>query len=175
MSTPPRITRILIISSLALAFVASLPGQSLLQTAKPVEQIVPQDTIITLERTACYGTCPIYKLTISGNGAVIFEGKRFVKKVGTSRFVIPEAQVRELVDAFEKINYFDLKDQYVKPEDGCRQRETDNPSAVTSLMLRGKSKSVTHYHGCIGPEVLRQLEKLEQAIDNAANSAQWIR
>jgi hypothetical protein len=31
--------------------------------------------VITLERTACFGTCPIYRLTIQGNGQVVYEGE----------------------------------------------------------------------------------------------------
>ena len=119
--------------------------------------------------------CPIYKVSISADGAVVFEGNRFVKKVGTARSTISEEQIRELLAAFEKINYFELSDQYVKPEDGCKQWLTDNPSAITSITRNGKSKSVTHYYGCRGLEVLKELERLEQAIDDAVNSAQWIR
>jgi hypothetical protein len=175
MSILPRVTRISIIASLALAFWAYLPGNSPVQTVTPGEQTVPQDTLITLERTGCYGMCPIYKVSISADGAVVFEGNRFVKKVGTARSAISEEQIRELLAGFEKINYFELNDQYVKPEDGCKQWLTDNPSAVTSITRNGKSKSVTHYYGCRGLEVLKELEKLEQAIDDAVNSSQWIR
>ncbi|MCI0516543.1 MAG: DUF6438 domain-containing protein, partial [Woeseiaceae bacterium] len=40
---------------------------------------------ITLERTACYGTCPMYKVTIASEGAVTFEGQRFTKTIGTAK------------------------------------------------------------------------------------------
>src|SRR6476661_539764 len=141
MSILPRVTRISIIASLAVAFCACLPETVQVQTAKPNEQTVPQDTLITLERTGCYGMCPIYKVSISADGAVVFEGNRFVKKVGTARSVISEEQIRELLAGFEKINYFELSDQYAKPEDGCKQWLTDNPSAITSIISNGKSKS----------------------------------
>jgi len=49
--------------------------------------------------------CPIYKVSISADGAVVFEGKRFVKKVGAARTAISQDQIRELIVAFEKINY----------------------------------------------------------------------
>lgn len=171
----PRVLRILIITSLALSSWAYSPPKSRLQTSKPTEQTVPQDTLITLERTGCYGMCPIYKVSISPDGTVVFEGKRFVKKVGTARSVITEEQIRELIGAFEKINYFELSDQYMGPDDGCKQWFTDHPSAITSITRNGKSKSVTHYYGCRGLDVLKDLERLEQAIDDAVNTAQWIR
>jgi uncharacterized protein DUF6438 len=175
MSILRRIPRISLIATLAVACCTCFPETSRLQTAKPGGQTVPQDTLITLERTGCYGMCPIYKVSISADGAVVFEGNRFVKKVGSARSAISDEQIRELLVAFEKINYFELSDQYAKPEDGCKQWLTDHPSAITSITRNGKSKSVTHYYGCRGVDVLKELEKLEQAIDEAVNSAQWIR
>ena len=175
MSILPRSIRVLIITTLALGFWGYLPEGSRMEMDTASAQKAPPDTLITLERTGCYGMCPIYKVSISADGTVIFEGTRFVKKVGTARSTISEEQIRELIVAFDKINYFELRDQYVKPEDGCKQWLTDNPSAITSINRSGKSKSVTHYYGCRGIEVLKDLEKLEQAIDNAVNSGQWIR
>jgi hypothetical protein len=175
MSILHRVLRISLIMSFAVACYACFPETTRLQTTKPGEMKVPEDTLITLERTGCYGMCPIYKVSISADGAVVFEGNRFVKKVGTARSAISEEQIRELLAGFEKINYFELNDQYVKPEDGCKQWLTDNPSAITSITRNGKSKLVTHYYGCRGLEVLKELEKLEQAIDDAVNSSQWIR
>jgi hypothetical protein len=138
-------------------------------------QQAPQDTLITLERTVCYGMCPSYKLTISADGAVVFEGRRFVKKIGTAQSTISQEQLRGLIDRFDKINYFGLRNRYQDPADGCEGYVTDNPSANTSIRINGKSKSVRHYYGCTGIEMLGELTKLEQAIDDAVNSAQWIR
>ncbi|MEK6287530.1 MAG: DUF6438 domain-containing protein [Acidobacteriota bacterium] len=176
MWTISRINLLLILSALAApsAFAHERQGNRIQKRASS-EQGVPRDTLITLERTGCYGMCPIYKLTISADGSVLFEGNRFVKKVGTAKSAISQEQIRELIVAFEKINYFDLKDRYERPEDDCKQWVTDHPSALTSITLNGTSKSVIHYYGCRGVEVLAKLEKLEQAIDDAVNSAQWIR
>jgi hypothetical protein len=139
------------------------------------EQDIPRDTVIVLERTACYGTCPIYKITISGDGSVVFEGRRFVKKTGTAKAAISQQQVRELLAEFEEIKFFDLRSQYAEREDGCKEWWTDMPSAITSISSNGKSKSVKHYYGCQGLKVLTELQRLEHAIDLAVDSAQWIR
>jgi Domain of unknown function (DUF6438) len=174
MRTLSEINRLIILAAL-LPALAIAQANGRFQSIEASKQVVPPDTLITLERTVCYGTCPIYKMTISSNGSVVFEGRRFVKKVGTAKSAISQEQLRVLLAAFEKIRYFELRDRYEQPEDGCEQWVTDNPSAITSLTLNGKSKSVRHYHGCSGIEVLTELGKLEQAIDDAVNSAQWIR
>jgi uncharacterized protein DUF6438 len=165
-----------------LALVASLATLLLLTCARvvrsqeshPAAQI-PRDSLITLERTICYGMCPSYKLRISADGAVVFEGRRFVKTVGTAQSAISQDQLRELLAKFEKLDYFNLRNRYEGPRDGCEGLVTDHPSALTSITTNGKTKSVRHYYGCRGVEVLDELTKLEQAIDDAVNSEQWIR
>jgi hypothetical protein len=136
---------------------------------------VPRDTVITLERTECYGFCPSYILTITADGSVIFEGRRHVKKLGAAKSTISRERLLALIGEFEKINYFELRDRYEDNSDGCKEWRIDHPSAITSITVNGKSKSVRHYYGCIGLDVLAKLESLEQAIDEAANTAQWIR
>lgn len=134
---------------------------------------IPKDTRIILARTACFGSCPIYKLTISANGCVVFEGKRFVKKVGTFKSKISRAQLQQLIAEFENIQYFSLRDQYTTQKDGC-ELATDNPSVITSLKINGKSKTVIHYHGCRGVKKLEELTKLEDQIDKIAGSSRWV-
>ncbi|HWN99119.1 MAG TPA: DUF6438 domain-containing protein [Blastocatellia bacterium] len=151
-----------------------LAGASGIQAIAETQQ-VPQDTQITLERTLCYGMCPSYRLTISADGSVLFEGRKFVKKVGIAQSRISPETLRNLIDRFERINYFDLRNRYQDTEDGCEGAVMDAPSALTSIKINGKSKSVRHYLGCEGVEALDGLTKLEQAIDDAANTAQWIR
>lgn len=171
MRGPTRTILLLIFTSLAAVSVFGGSGNPVSNRS----QDVPTDMLITLERTACYGMCPDYKLTISADCSVAFEGRRFVKKIGIAKSTISQAQLRELLSAFEKINYFRLRDRYEDYTDGCKQWWTDNPSAFTSIRINGKSKSVRHYYGCRGIDELDDLKNLEQTIDDLVNSAQWIR
>jgi hypothetical protein len=177
----PRRARTLSSGQIIRVFALSLLTASVLMAAAPsslsnrLTQDIPKDTLITLERTPCFGMCSAYKITISADGRVVFEGRHDVKKIGTAKSMISQQALRELVAAFERIGYFDLRDAYNEPEDGCKQWATDNPSAITSITIGGKSKRVEHYYGCYGIEVLAELKKLEQAIDDAVNSQRWIR
>src|SRR5262245_27804547 len=65
-------------------------------TANPTENMF-SDLVITLERTACHGTCPIYKLTINGDGTVIYEGQDFVQVKGEQTASLSLDQIQELV------------------------------------------------------------------------------
>lgn len=173
MSSTTRINRLVLCALSMTLFVFAYA--TTFQTSTAAAQQIPQDTLITLERTVCYGMCPSYRLTISADGGVVFEGRRFVKTVGTAQSTISKEKLRELIDRFEKINYFRLRNRYEDNRDGCEGVVTDHPSANTSIRINGTSKSVRHYLGCRGVEVLDDLIKLEQAIDDAVNTAQWIR
>jgi hypothetical protein len=134
---------------------------------------IPSDTVMTLERSSCFGPCPVYKLAIYAGGKVVFEGKENVKKTGKIEGRITRAQVRELLSAFEQLGYFNLKERY--SEKDCPEMWTDFPSAKTSLTSNGRSKTVNHYHGCRGLEILEKLTKLEARIDEAVNVDQWVK
>ena len=126
-----------------------------------------KDVVITLERTACFGTCPVYSLTIQGNGTVIYEGKDFVEVKGKAEITITQDQIDELISEFEKVDYFSLKDSYME------RTITDAPTVSTSISINGKTKTVEHYHGDFSaPE---KLTELEDKIDEIVNSDQWTK
>lgn len=126
-----------------------------------------KDVVITLERTVCFGACPEYKLSIHGDGTVIYEGMRFVRIEGTVKTTISEHKIQQLVSEFQRIDYFSLEDSYEE------HNATDMPSAITSITINGKTKTIRHYHGDFSaPE---ELTKLEDRIDEIVNTDQWIK
>jgi hypothetical protein len=126
-----------------------------------------KDLIITLERTACNGTCPVYKLTIYGNGSVVYEGKGFVKTIGRITSNIGEERIRKLISLFNEIDFFSLKESY-------EERDVpDMASARTSINLGDNTKSVRHYYGDLTAP--KKLTKLEHMIDKITTSNRWIK
>lgn len=124
-------------------------------------------TIIKLQRGPCFGPCPIYKVTIYGNGTVIYIGKEFVKTKGKHKINIGDGKIRELISEFEKIHYFQLKGSYEDEEVSC------SSTTITSIAINGKTKTIRHYHGdSSAPE---KLTYLEDKIDEIINSNQWIK
>jgi len=150
-----------VLNSPFLAAATDTPNQ---RTLKQSQQVSPQ-VAMTLERTACFGFCPIYKLTVYGNGKVVYEGKRFVKVTGTRTTTISQTAARKLIADFQKLNYFKLQDSYTGGH-------TDAPSAITSLTIGKKQKTVNHY--LASPNAPTQLTELENQIDAVVNSKQWI-
>jgi hypothetical protein len=108
-----------------------------------------RETVVTLERTTCFGTCPSYKLTILADGTVNFEGREFVHIKGKAHSKVDPASVEWLVKEFIDINYFALEDEYqtIKNPDGTETSFTDLPTTITTLTFAGKQKKIVDYIG----------------------------
>lgn len=145
-------------------------------TTTPVSvwQEVPADTQIVLFRTNCYGGCTVYTVTIRADGSVVYQGGENAKTKGKIDSHISQEKVKELVAAFNEIDYFSLADRYDHGSKDCPNWGTDAPSAVTSFTLNQKKKTVRHYLGCSGSPVVSKLAALEHKIDEAVNVKQWI-
>src|SRR2546427_11388530 len=82
------------------------------------EKPTPDDALITLERTVCYGPCPIYKLTIIADGTVTFEGRQNGKVKGLVKSRINRDDLRNLMAVVEAASYFSLNNSYEIENDG---------------------------------------------------------
>jgi hypothetical protein len=128
-------------------------------------------TKIILERTPCFGACPVYRLTIHRSRKVEFEGKAHVWELGRQTGKVSAEGFGRLLSKIEEIKFFSLKDRYDgKNADGSGVTVTDLPTRRTSV-TRGKvTKTVENYFG--GPKGLKELEDL---IDEVTNSTEWVR
>ena len=141
-----------------------------------VTQKIPDDLLITLERTNCYGTCPAYKLSVKFDGTVSFEGLNFTARKGKVEDKLSADKVNQLVKSFENADYFNLNGKY--DTQNCYQW-TDNPSATTSIQMNGETKSISHYQGCKEgrddfKKELSKLTELENKIDEIVETKRWI-
>lgn len=149
------------------------------QTTSPREDHAPdlnsltdadlKTVTIRLERTACYGNCPVYNVTIQGDGHVAYEGKANVKTTGAREGQIDQEKIKALLSQFAQAKFLSLPDYSLGK---CRCRKcTDMPSAITDLRVTGVSHRVKHDYGCsCAPAALFDLES---AIDKAADVEQW--
>ena len=138
---------------------------------------------ISLERSACFGWCPDYRVTISGDGSVIFttdDGpvdpvagihREFSRSVGvlipgTHRTKIDPDAVKALVEQFRDARFFQLKNEY-------RDGATDAATYVVSIETGHGSKRVVDY---IGREagMPAVVTALEESIDKVAGTRRWI-
>jgi hypothetical protein len=132
---------------------------------------IPEDATITLERTACFGDCPVYTVSIDARGNVVYNGTEFVRVKGRHTSRIAVARVAEILEQADRIGFFDLNDQYVeiRHPDGSISTVTDLPTTIVTIARGGRTKRVEDYVGA--PEGLAALERL---IDEVANTKQWV-
>ena len=129
-------------------------------------------TVVALERGPCFGTCPVYRVTLSGDGLVEFVGTRFVSRVGADSARVAPETVEGLVRSLEEGGFFALADAYLPDAPACGRYHTDAPTVSISVQAPGRAKTVRHDHGCGGaPE---ELTRLEHLIDSIAGTARWI-
>jgi hypothetical protein len=135
-------------------------------------QAVPDDFIIKLERTSCFGECPVYTVSIDARGNVRYEGAQFVRVEGRQTDRIPVSRVAALLETAERIGFFELRDQYryIRNPDGTETIVTDLPTAFVTVTRAGRTKRIEDYVGAP-----RGLKELEQQIDETARTKRWIR
>jgi len=125
---------------------------------------VPNDFELTLERGPCYGSCPIYRVTIDANGAVVFHGERFTSAVGEHKRAMLIDDVQQLVRAARELDFFTLGN-YTYDSRACREYWTDHPTAAITLRMYGHTKTVDHNLGCRGFDQEKSLIAFEHLID----------
>jgi hypothetical protein len=137
------------------------------------------DVEISLRRTACFGRCPIYEVTLFGDGRVVFKGERFVRVEGEAEGSVEQEQIVELLNALYQNYFFDLRDSYNgRPgaylENGqvsvSEVRITDLPSQILRVRIGNYEKRVGHSAG--GPSGLGELIK---RVDEIAGSERWVK
>jgi hypothetical protein len=126
---------------------------------------------VSLERTPCFGSCPVYSIAVSSSGVVTYEGRANVRRVGTATSQIPTKEVEALLIELERAGYFTFSDRYALSEPTCGRYSTDSPSVISSATFRGRTKRIEHDYGCGG--VPGALTLLENRIDEALGSGRW--
>ena len=143
------------------------------EPATPAAEVARADTtVVSLERGPCFGTCPVYRVTISGTGAVRFTGTRHTAQSGEATDTIPLARLDSLLGELKGAGYLDFADAYEPGTDTCGPTATDLPSATSAAVLDGTRKEIRHYYGC--SEAPQELVRLERRIDEVAGTARWI-
>lgn len=167
--------------TIASLFIASLFGCARADATPPIDRAKLK---ISLQRTACFGACPDYLVTIDGDGNVVFETAPAVEvddakvhqmMASDSGVLFPgrhvdridQKAVDDLVEQFRKAQFFELKDEYSFPV-------TDNPTYILTLDTGNGVKRLIDYVG-EKAGMPRSITGLEKAVDRAAGTARWVR
>lgn len=110
---------------------------------------------IEMEKTACYGACPVYTLQIDQNGNGRFNGVENTEYKGLFSFQVTDAELLQLKQAFDDAGFFELEDRYYK-------NVTDLPTTYLTYRTDGREKKIMDYYGA--PPELKDLEKRIESL-----------
>lgn len=119
-------------------------------------------TWISLERTACFGECPIYTLTLRADGTAIYRGEDYVERVGLYQGRFWKGSFERLETLVERLGFWALEPCYDNVS------VTDMPSQIVTVAVGERRKTVEEY-GFSGPA---ELWALQVAIDAVGETVQ---
>ncbi len=121
---------------------------------------LPPITVITVEHTGCFGTCPVYKVILRRDGTATFIGTRYVTKLGT--YTASFDGFSHLVRAIEARHFAQFKPVY-------SHDVTDRPSVETGVGTETRRTLVVNYDNT-GPQALWEIQAM---IDGTVAEIQW--
>jgi hypothetical protein len=120
-------------SNLALSFLESMSGDLTIKMSDDKLVLIGKDTMefhlwtkndvkrekdenfIKIKRTGCFGTCPIYEMTLFNDGSSSYIGKRFVNEEGHAIHQFDRERIKTLFDRAEKLDFKSLNAEYDDP------------------------------------------------------------
>lgn len=126
---------------------------------------------VSLTRTACFGKCPVYTVSLTADGEVSYRGERNVRVTGVATGQADPVVLQEL-KTFLRENKLPKISVYEPGKPGCEYAATDMASARITIQGDGHAHKLQYYEGCRSvPEKLTQLAEL---IDRATLSGRWV-
>ncbi len=128
---------------------------ALLSSCSGTRTIGDEELLIEMQRTRCYGYCPVYTVKIDKRGKGLFEGVENVEKIGRFSFSLRQDELLELENAFQEIDFYRLKRIY----DG---QASDLPTTYITYNKDGRRKKIMDYYGA--PAALNDLENRIESL-----------
>tara|TARA_R110002050_G_scaffold102774_1_gene211628 strand:+ start:75138 stop:75635 length:498 start_codon:yes stop_codon:yes gene_type:complete len=116
----------------------------------PTLELAKDQVAISFEQTACFGTCPVHKMVIYGQGHATYHADRHTKKQGDFIAGLTPEQMIAIFKKANELSFFELEDEYTG-------NITDLPTTVIYLNDGTRKKKVTAYYDY--PENLKEFIK----------------
>lgn len=147
-------------------------GRDVPRLTQPTPSAEAGNFMVRLRRGACLGRCPVYELTIHDDGSVDYAGRSHVAVSGARHGRADPEQLAALRARLAQPETAALAGEYLRGKPICGLWASDQPVVRLDVVLGGRRWQVAHDWGCSGaPDALKNLE---QAVDDAAGSSQWV-
>ncbi|MCE3007478.1 MAG: DUF6438 domain-containing protein [Bacteroidetes bacterium] len=140
---------------LFLALCAALLSMGCRETQKSAT--IPPDFQLTVQRTACYGSCPVYTLSIDHSGKARYDGLAYTRLAGKWEKNLTNEQMNRLVQLMKEANFFSYEAEYND------EMISDLPSIIVLYTAYGETHKVLFRYG--GPvSFLKLVQELEATV-----------
>lgn len=119
---------------------------------------------ITLERTMCYGPCPVYRVTFNKDGKAIYEGRNNVDKIGRYVGEVDLSDFEKMSELLERLKFGELNSDY-----SADKENSELQTVITSVSYNQGEKCVSN-HGDSGPMEIWAVEKV---VDGIVQDIYW--
>lgn len=133
----------------------------------PRVEIEPESAYVvtSIQKQPCFGKCPVFEARVYSDGKVVYNGIRFVERMGIHEAYLSEAELQKIIDKALEIEFFELAMAY--PING--ERIVDFPSTVTYFKYQDQEHKVLNNHNAPN-----QLIEYENYLIDFLNNLTWI-
>jgi hypothetical protein len=132
----------------------------------------PQAAALELDRGACRGRCPQYRLALFDDGVVHFDGGTNVLAVGVHRRTVAPSSVQALFTRFRAPVLALGDSEWTEGSAACGAFVTDLPTMHLVVRTGNAVRRFTVSSGCRNAPAL--LHEFARAIDSVAIAPTWI-
>ncbi|TNE60810.1 MAG: hypothetical protein EP335_17375 [Alphaproteobacteria bacterium] len=118
---------------------------------------------IALKKGPCFGACPVFDITLRGDGRVEFYGRRFTKVSGQKLDQQSTGRFLEALDILEERGFGALQGDYTGQT--CTVMASDHPTITIEVNSGDWKKTVVWNTGCRGSDDIVTLERLVRDLD----------
>lgn len=133
---------------------------------------------ISLSRTYCMGFCPVYSVTVHGNGLVEYFGTAGVPVRGARTATVSPATVTTLLEEIERAKFMSMRpDKFAKLSDGGEVTVSvlvdGKRTTVTSSQIEGAALTADNLRKHFRPRDQAEFAILADRIDGIIGTDRW--
>jgi|TARA_B110000503_G_C7119667_1_gene401906 hypothetical protein len=119
-------------------------------SGRNISKNILSEAFISIEKTPCYGTCPVYSMSIDGDGVALLRAGAFMDEVGFFYSMVQADSVSSLFRHAKVCDWDSYDSTYMN-------QYLDLPSTIIRFSMNAKDTITVQYNTVNTPEQLKLL------------------
>ncbi len=111
--------------------------------------------VFKIERTPCFGRCPVYTIELLSNKTIVYNGIKNVEQLGEKVVRLSDIQYQEFMQKIEALPFADYKLEYGQ-----------NIRDIALIFVTYKGKKIKMTQGKVPEKLLEVIRKFENILKN---------